>query len=158
MTVMAGGEPGDVERIRPIMADLAANFTLMGPLGAGQTTKILNQAIVGVGYVLMAEAVALAEAAGLDAARLPQCLAGGHADSSVLQRIYPQMQARDFEPPRSYARQLLKDMKNVKGFARQLGLELPVVETALDRYARYVAEGNEMADGASVSRLYDRTR
>ena len=159
MTVMVGGEAADIERIGPIMADLAANFTAMGPLGAGQTTKILNQAIVGTGYVLMAEALALAEAAGLDAAKLPACLAGGHADSSVLQRIYPQMQARDFDPPRAFARQLLKDLKNVELFARELGLALPVVEAAVHRYADYVAAGNEMADAASVSRLYQgRTR
>jgi 3-hydroxyisobutyrate dehydrogenase len=158
MTVMAGGDEADIARIGPVMADLAANFTRMGPLGAGQTTKILNQAIVGTGYVLMAEALALAEAAGLEAAELPACLAGGHADSSVLQRIYPQMQARDFEPPKSYARQLLKDMKNVKAFARGHGLELAVVEKALERYAAYVGQGNEMADGASVSRLYEQER
>jgi 3-hydroxyisobutyrate dehydrogenase len=155
LTMMAGGDPADLERARPVLADLAANVTLMGPLGAGQTTKILNQAIVGAGYVLMAEALALAEAAGLDAAKLPACLAGGHADSSVLQRIYPQMQARDFEPPRSYARQLNKDLKNVRAFARDLGLSLPVVETAVARYSDYVAKGNEMADSASIARLYD---
>jgi 3-hydroxyisobutyrate dehydrogenase len=154
LTMMAGGDPADLDQARPVLADLAANVTLMGPLGAGQTTKILNQAIVGAGYVLMAEALALAEAAGLDAAKLPACLAGGHADSSVLQRIYPQMQARDFEPPRSYARQLYKDLKNVRAFSEGLGLSLPVVETAVARYSTYVARGNEMTDSASIARLY----
>ena len=64
------------------MDDLSTNFTHMGPNGAGQMAKVINQAIVGTNYVMMAEALALAEAAGIDAARLPQCLAGGHADSS----------------------------------------------------------------------------
>jgi 3-hydroxyisobutyrate dehydrogenase len=158
LTVMAGGDPADIERAKPVMEALAANFTRMGPLGAGQTTKILNQAIVGVGYVLMAEALALAECAGLDAAKLPDCLKGGHADSSLLQRLYPQMQQRDFDPPRGYARQLNKDLKNVKAFARGLGLELPVVEAAVARYADYVAQGNEMKDGASIARLYEKGR
>jgi 3-hydroxyisobutyrate dehydrogenase len=103
----------------------------------------------------MAEALILAERAGIDAARLPQCLAGGHADSSLLQKLYPQMQARDFEPPRSYARQLLKDMKAVKAFAHDLGLDLAVVEKAAERYAAFVAQGNEMSDSASVIRLYE---
>jgi 3-hydroxyisobutyrate dehydrogenase len=158
MTVMAGGEPDDIVRVRPLMADMAANFTHMGPSGAGQTTKMINQAIVGTGYVVMAEALVLAERAGIDAALLPQCLAGGHADSNLLRKLYPQMQARDFEPPRSYARQLLKDMKAVKEFAHGLDLTLPVVESAAERYARYVEQGNEMADSASVVRLYDRER
>jgi 3-hydroxyisobutyrate dehydrogenase len=108
--------------------------------------------------VLMAEALVLAERAGIDAARLPDCLAGGHADSNLLRKLYPQMQKRDFEPPRSYARQLLKDMKAVKEFAHGLELSLPVVESATERYARYVEGGNEMADSASVVRLYDRER
>jgi len=156
MTVMAGGEALDIAEIAPVMADLAGNFTHVGPVGAGQTAKILNQAIVGTGYVLMAEAWALAEAAGIDAAKLPQCLAGGHADSNLLRKIYPQMAARDFDPPRAYARQLLKDMKNVKAFARANGCELPVIEQAIDQYERYVSQGNEMADAASIARLYDR--
>jgi 3-hydroxyisobutyrate dehydrogenase len=155
MTVMAGGDAADIEAIRPVMRDLAANFTHMGPVGAGQTTKIVNQAIVGAGYVLMAEALTLAEAAGIDAARLPECLAGGHADSNLLRKVYPQMQARDFEPPRGYARQLLKDMKAVKEFARGLGRRLPLIEAAVARYADHVEQGNEMADSTSVIRLYE---
>jgi 3-hydroxyisobutyrate dehydrogenase len=155
MTVMAGGAPEDIEHIRPLMADMAGNFTHMGPSGAGQTTKMINQAIVGTGYVLMAEALILAERSGIDAARLPQCLAGGHADSSLLQRLYPQMQARDFEPPRSYARQLLKDMKAVKAFAHDLDLQLAVVEKAAEQYETFVRKGNEMSDSASVVRLYE---
>jgi 3-hydroxyisobutyrate dehydrogenase len=156
LTVMAGGEAADVERARTVVADLAANFTHMGPAGAGQTTKVLNQAIVGTGYVLMAEALILAEKAGIDAARLPQALAGGHADSNLLRKLYPQMEKRAFEPPLSFARQLLKDMKFVKEFAHGLGLDLPVIESAVHQYAEYVGQGNEMADSASVVRLYEK--
>jgi 3-hydroxyisobutyrate dehydrogenase len=156
LTVMAGGESPDIAEIAPVMSDLAGNFTHVGPVGAGQTAKILNQAIVGAGYVLMAEALALAEAAGIEAAKLPQCLAGGHADSTLLRKIYPQMAARDFDPPRAYARQLLKDMKNVQGFVRAAGCDLPLIERAVAQYELYVSQGNEMADAASIARLYDR--
>lgn len=155
MTVMAGGSPEDFEKARPVLEPMSGNLTLMGPVGAGQTTKILNQAIVGTGYVLMTEALVLAEAAGIDAARLPQCLAGGHADSSLLQRLYPQMQARAFEPPSSYARQLMKDLKAVSGFARGLGLDLPLIEEGVERYKRYVALGHETTDSAGVVKLYE---
>lgn len=155
MTVMAGGAAEDFAAAQPLLADMAGNVTLMGPVGAGQTTKIINQAIVGIGYVVMAEALMLAEAAGIDAARLPQCLAGGHADSSLLQRLYPQMQQRAFEPPASYARQLLKDLKAVKAFSRELGLDLKVIEEAVHRYGDYVALGHEMSDSAAVVKLYE---
>jgi len=156
LTIMAGGAAADIAAVAPVMAALAGHFTHIGALGAGQTAKILNQAIVGAGYVLMAEALALAEAAGLDAAKLPDCLAGGHADSNLLRRLYPQMCARDFEPPRAYARQLLKDMKNVRQFAGAVGVALPLVERAVERFDEFVAAGNAMQDPASIALFYRR--
>jgi len=156
LTIMAGGGAADIAAIAPVMSALAGHFTHIGALGDGQTAKILNQVIVGTGYVLMAEALALAEAAGLDAAKLPDCLAGGFADSNLLRKLYPQMCARDFDPPRAYARQLLKDMKNVKGFAGGLDLDLPLVERAVARFAEFVAAGNEMKDPASIASFYGR--
>lgn len=156
MTVMAGGEADDIEAIQPVMADLAANFTHMGPNGAGQMAKVINQAIVGINYVVMAEALALAEASGIDAARLPQCLAGGHADSNLLQTLYPRMQAGDFDPPRAYARQLLKDMHAVGDTVEGLGLSLPVIGSAIGQHEAFVAGGNEMTDPAAISRVYER--
>ena len=157
LTIMMGGEAGDVARANTVLADLSANLTHIGSLGAGQTAKIINQAIVGVGYVLMGEALALAEAAGIDAARLPAALAGGMADSTVLKRIYPQQQARDYDPPRGYARQLDKDLKNVLAFVQELKLDLPLVARAAARYHEFAAD-NEMQDSAAVARLYERTR
>ena len=118
--------------------------------------KVINQAIVGTTYVLMAEALMLAEASGIEAAKLPQCLAGGHADGNLLQQLYPRMQARDFQPPLAYARQLLKDMRSVQSEIRECGLTLPVIEQAIEQHRAYVAEGNEMADPASIVRLYER--
>lgn len=154
LTVMMGGAAKDVARAQAVLADMAANLTHVGALGAGQTTKIINQAIVGVGYVLMAEALALAEASGINAAQLPAALAGGMADSTVLRRIYPQQQARDYDPPRGYARQLDKDLKNVMAFVAGLGLELPLVARAAARYHDF-ADGNDLADSAAIARLYE---
>ncbi|HZF75225.1 MAG TPA: NAD(P)-dependent oxidoreductase [Acetobacteraceae bacterium] len=154
LTVMAGGEPEEVERAGAVLRDLAGRITRMGPVGAGQTTKMVNQLIVGTGFVVMAEAIAMAEAAGLDAAAIPACLAGGFADSELLRRLYPQMQARAFDPPASYARQLLKDMRAVQGFARSLGAELPVMEAAAQRFIDFVTPGNEMVDSAAILRTY----
>jgi 3-hydroxyisobutyrate dehydrogenase len=158
LTLMAGGDPALYDRLSPIFADLAGNMTLMGPLGAGQTTKVINQAIVGTNYVLMGEVLALAETAGIDAGKLANCLKGGMADSTVLQRIFTQMQARAFDPPLSYARQLNKDLHMVEKVAHGLGLELPVLEAGIAQYDKYTSAGNEMQDGASVSRLYEKPK
>lgn len=155
LTVMAGGNAESVSAVQPVMADLAANFTHVGASGAGQAAKVINQAIVGTTYVLMAEAVMLAEAAGIDAAKLPQCLAGGHADGALLQQLYPRMQARSFDPPLAYARQLLKDMLAVQSEIGRFGLDLPLIERAVEQHRAHVAGGNEMADPASIVRLYE---
>lgn len=157
LTIMVGGSENEVARARPVLADLSTNLTHIGELGAGQTAKIINQAIVGVGYVLMGETLALAEAAGIDAKRLPAALAGGMADSTVLRRIYPQQEARDYLPPRSYARQLDKDLKNVMAFVSAHDLELPLLARAVERYHDF-AGPNEMVDGAAVARLYEKPK
>lgn len=155
LTIMVGGSMADFERVTPILSDLAGNMTLMGPIGSGQAAKVINQAIVGTCYTLMAEVLAMARASGIDAARLPACLEHGLADSVILQRIFPQMEQHDFDPPRSYARQLNKDLQNLGKFARQLGLDLPLIETAIERYRGFHAKGNELSDSASISRLYE---
>ena len=156
LTLMAGGEPVLFERLRPILADLSSNCTLMGSLGAGQTTKVVNQAIVGVNYVLMGEILAMVQAAGIDAAKLPQALRGGAADSFLLQRIFPVMLNREFEPPKGRAKQLGKDLQAVAAFNNGFGLDLPVLSSAISQYVAYVEAGNGERESASVSRLYDR--
>lgn len=156
LALMAGGDPKLFDRLRLILDDLSSNCTLMGPLGAGQTTKVLNQAIVGVNYVMLGEILAMAQASGIDAEKLPSALKGGAADSVLLQRIFPVMLNRDFEPPKGRAGQLGKDLRAVAAFNATLELDLPVVARAIDQYVAYVDAGNGDKESASVSRLYDR--
>jgi len=154
LTVMAGGEPAELERIRPLMADIAGQYTPMGPSGAGSTAKMINQLIVGCGHAVMAEAVVLAEAAGIDAARIPQCLAGGYADSSMLQKLYPRIVERDFAP-QGYARQMLKDLEMLNDFAGGLKSPLPMAGQALSLYRMLVHLGFSELDTAAIFKLYE---
>jgi len=155
LTIMAGGEVADIERARPLFADVAGRFTHMGPSGAGMATKMLNQLIVGAGHAVMAEAVVLAEAAGIDPARLPECLAGGLADSLLLQRLYPRMVKRDFAP-QGYVRQLLKDLEMVTEFAGGLKAPTPMMSEALTLYRMLAHLGHTELDTAAVLKLYER--
>jgi 3-hydroxyisobutyrate dehydrogenase len=117
--------------------------------------KMLNQLIVGCGYAVMAEAAVLAEAAGIDASRLPECLGGGHADGSLLQRIYPRMVNRDFAP-QGYARQLLKDLEMVNEFAGGMKAPTPMMGEALSLYRMLVHLGHAELDGVALVKLYGR--
>jgi 3-hydroxyisobutyrate dehydrogenase len=154
LTVMAGGDAADIEGLRPFMADVAARFTHMGPSGSGLVAKMLNQLIVGCLHGVMAEAASMAEAAGIDAARLPECLAGGHADGSLLQRLYPRMVARDFAP-QGYARQLRKDLEMVHEFAAAVGTPAPMLQQALALYRQLIEAGHSELDTAAVFKLYE---
>jgi len=154
LTVMAGGTADDIARVAPLMTDISARFTHMGPVGSGLVAKMINQLIVGCGHAVMAEALLLAECAGIDAARIPECLAGGHADGTLLQKLYPRMAARDFAP-QGYARQLLKDLEMVNAFAGGLKAPTPMAGEALSLYRMLVRRGHAELDTAAVFKLYE---
>src|SRR5690606_37649944 len=91
LVFMCGSEAADIDRVRPVLARMGQRTTHMGPVGSGQMTKLCNQAIVSCNLAAIAEAVNLAMKAGVDAARLPEALAGGYADSLPLQIYGPRM-------------------------------------------------------------------
>jgi 3-hydroxyisobutyrate dehydrogenase len=155
LTVMAGGDKADIERLAPLWKDIAGRFTHMGPVGAGLAAKMINQLIVGCGNAVLAEACMLAEASGIDAARIPACLAGGHADSTLMQQVYPRMAARDFAP-RGYARQMLKDLEMVNELAAKLHAPLPMMAEALSLYRLLVHLGHSEVDTSGVFKLYEK--
>ncbi|MGG1943373.1 NAD(P)-dependent oxidoreductase [Trinickia sp. NRRL B-1857] len=126
LAVMAGGAAQDIAQLEPVIRAYAARVTHMGEAGAGQMTKLCNQAIVCATVAGIAEAVGLAQAAGIDAARLPQALAGGWADSVLLQTFVPRMTERGHAPLGSL-RTFQKDIDTVADAARGAGAVMPVV-------------------------------
>jgi 3-hydroxyisobutyrate dehydrogenase-like beta-hydroxyacid dehydrogenase len=153
LTVMAGGELADLDRLAPLMKDIAGRCTRMGPLGAGLAAKMINQLIVGVGMAMLGEAMGLCEKAGIDTARIPECLGGGYADSNVMKGYWPRMAARDFAP-RGYVRQLLKDLEMVDAWAKDLGGRTPALQVAIDAYRELKKRGLTELDTAAVAKLY----
>jgi len=153
LTVMAGGEPADLARLAPLMRDIAARCTHMGPVGAGLAAKMINQLIVGVGQAMVAESVALCAKAGIDAARIPECLAGGYADSNVLKAYWPRMVARDFAP-RGYVRQMLKDLEMVNAWAGDLKASAPLLAHAMSVYRLAASLGYSELDSSAVAKVY----
>lgn len=154
LTIMAGGSDVDIAAAAPLMADISGRFTHMGPAGSGLAAKMINQLIVGCGHAVMAEAIVLAESAGIDAKRIPECLAGGHADSNLLQKLYPRMAARDFKP-QGYARQLLKDLEMVLEFSGELKAPIPMTGEALGLYRILVHRGYSELDTSAVLKVYE---
>jgi 3-hydroxyisobutyrate dehydrogenase len=152
LAIMAGGSDAAIERIAPLMRDLGT-MTHMGPPGTGQATKLVNQTLVLTNYCVLAEALRLAQAYGVDAHKIPQALAAGHAGSNMLAAVFPQMVAEDFAP-RGFARQVLKDLEMLQGAAREKHLAMPMASQALTLYRLLVAAGHSERDATAVVTLY----
>lgn len=149
LTVMAGGSEADVARARAVMDGLCANYTHMGPTGAGQTTKLVNQVLCALGFQAVAEAVRLAEAGGVDAGRIAAALAGGRADSRILQEFGPKLAARDMTPT-GRIDNMLKDLEAVQAFAAAARLPLPLTGAVTELHRQLVAAGLGPADTAAM--------
>lgn len=154
LTVMAGGEASDVEKARLVMDDLCANYTHMGPSGAGQTTKLVNQILCALGFQAVAEAIRLAEAGGVDATKIPAALAGGRADSALLQEYGAKMARRDYTPTGSISN-MLKDLEGAQNFAASERLPLPLTSAITDLHRLFVAAGIGPEDNAATMKYFD---
>ena len=148
LAVMAGGDAADIERARPYVLAMARRFTHMGPTGAGQTTKLCNQVIVGCAMAVLAEATRLAVNAGIDASRLPEALAGGFADSIPLQLFVPRMVQGIHSPPLGHIATMLKDLDTVVDVAR--GTSSPVPMSALAAQLFRLAKSARGADADAL--------
>ena len=153
LTVMAGGTPEDVAHAGTLMQDLCANYTHMGPSGAGQTTKLVNQLLCAVGFQAVGEAVRLAEAGGVDASKLASALAGGRADSQILREFGPKMAARDMTPT-GRIDNMLKDLEAVQAFAQAQRLPLPLVAQVAELHRSFVAAGIGPEDTVALMKQF----
>jgi len=156
MAIMVGGQPDVFERARPLWDALAGRATLMGESGAGQATKMINQVLVSTGLAVLAEACAFAERAGIDAAKIPQALAGGRADSRQLQEMFPKMVASDFSIT-GRAALMVKDLELIHDLARHVGAPMPVTAGVTESFRKMVADGWGDRDNTEMVNFY-RTR
>ncbi|MBB3351645.1 2-hydroxy-3-oxopropionate reductase [Rhizobium sp. BK049] len=154
LTIMAGGSLEDFERARVVMRHLAANYTLMGASGAGQTTKLINQLFCAVLFQSVAEAVKLAEAGGVDPSAIPAALAGGRADSRILQEFMAKFAARDFSPT-GRIDNMLKDLDSLQAFALRTKTPLPMTGAVVEIHRLLCAAGLGPKDSAEMMRLLD---
>ncbi len=154
LAIMCGGTEAEVEAVRPLLAPLSARVTHMGPVGAGQVTKVCNQMIVGCQAAVIAEMVALAEASGVDAARLTEALAGGFADSRPFQILAPRMAAGDFADPPWHLRTLLKDLDMAVAQSQRAGSATPMSALAAQLMRAHARHGHAEHDPATLVEAY----
>jgi 3-hydroxyisobutyrate dehydrogenase len=153
LAVMAGGDAADIEKVRPYVLAMARRLTHMGPTGAGQTTKLCNQVIVGCAMAVLAEATRLAVNAGIDANRLPEALAGGFADSIPLQLFVPRMVQGIHSPPLGHIATMLKDLDTVVDVARNTSSPVPMSALSAQLFRLAKAARGADADALEIYKL-----
>lgn len=152
LTIMVGGDAAAFDTARPAMACYGRAVTLMGPAGAGQKTKMVNQVCV-VGVIQgLAEGLAFAMRAGLDAKRVVEVISKGAATSWQMENRGPTMVDGKFDF--GFAVNLMrKDLRIAMEEARANGAELPVAALIDQFYARLQNEGGGKLDTSSLIRL-----
>lgn len=153
LTLMAGGEAADVERAHRALRHVASNYTHMGLSGAGQTTKLINQVLCGLGFLAVAEAAQLALDAGVDAAKIPQALKGGRADSALLQEYLPRFVEKDYRRT-GRIDNMVKDLNAVNDLARQTGTSMPMTALCAEIHRMLTAAGLGGEDQAAVMEFF----
>ncbi len=151
LAIMVGGSAEDVERARPVLEAMGSTITHMGPVGAGQTTKAVNQVILSGVYLGVAEGMVLAMKSGLDARQVAEALTGGAAGSWVLANRAERMIDDDY--PLGFRIALhLKDLTIALDQAREVGAALPVSALAAQIEAGLVARGHGDDDNSALAR------
>ena len=154
LTLMVGGSEADVARAEPLLKQLSARFTRFGGPGSGQTVKLINQIFCATHFFAVAEAVRFAEQHGVDATKIPAALAGGRADSRIMQEFMAKFARRDFTPT-GRIDNMLKDLETVQAAALAKRVPLPVTSLIADLHRMLVAAGLGPADSAEYMRLFD---
>ena len=156
LTIMAGGTDEAFRRASPILHAVGGRVNHMGPAGSGQVTKLANQLIVAQTIDAVAQALRMAELAGVDPAKVREALLGGFAESRILQLHGDRMVRRDFAPG-GRAELQLKDVRLMCQLAESVGLDSPTLRNSLAQWEKFVhAEGHGDLDHSGLFLLYDR--
>lgn len=155
LAIMVGGEADLFTTALPVF-EAMGRAVHVGPEGAGQLSKLANQAIVGVTIGVVAEAMLFVEKGGADPAAVRDALAGGFADSTILQQHGERMTTGNFVPG-GPAKFQVKDMTNVLDEAKEMGITLPMTLELRNRFQRLVEalDGGDLDHSALYLELLD---
>ncbi len=154
LTIMAGGEPADFERARPLFEVMGKTITRVGGVGDGQTAKVANQIIVGLTIEAVSEALHFAKTAGADPARVREALMGGFASSRILELHAERMVKRTFDPG-FRIRLHRKDLALALDSARALNLALPNTAATQQLMNAAIARGDGELDHSALIRTIE---
>jgi 2-hydroxy-3-oxopropionate reductase len=154
LTIMVGGAEDAFSRARPLFDLMGKRVTLMGPSGAGQTTKLANQIAVALTLEATVEALLFAREGGLDPSRVLEAISAGAAGSWQLSNLGPKIIAKDYRPG-FFIKLLRKDLRLVAGAANQNDLALPGLALVASLFNAAAALGHDMDGTQAVAAALD---
>lgn len=149
LTIMVGGDEAVFGRVKPLLALMGKNITLVGGNGDGQTCKVANQIIVALTIEAVSEALMFASKAGADPARVREALMGGFASSRILEVHGERMIKRTFEPGFRISLHQ-KDLNLALQGAKSLALSLPNTATCQELFNLCAAHGAKDLDHSAL--------
>jgi 2-hydroxy-3-oxopropionate reductase len=154
LSFMVGGPREAFDRVEPVLKAMGSSVVRVGEIGAGNIAKLANQAIVAVNIAVVAEALILAQKAGVDPAGVVKAIEGGLAGSNALRAKAPMMLGHDFKPGFRVALHL-KDLGNVVAASREVAAPMPLTVQAMEMMTALRAHGHEGEDHSSLLCWYE---
>lgn len=154
LAIMVGGSEASYEKVKDILAFMGKS-TLVGDLGAGQTTKLVNQSIVAVNIAAVAEGMAFAKKAGVDPEKVFNAIRGGLAGSQCMEDKAPRMFEGRYNP--GFRINLhIKDLNNVLETSRSLHVSMPLTAQLMEMFQNLAADGHETLDHGALGLFYEK--
>jgi 3-hydroxyisobutyrate dehydrogenase-like beta-hydroxyacid dehydrogenase len=155
LTIMVGGDAEVFEKIKPLLEPVSVGAYLVGPVGSGNITKLMNNMIGDVNQIIIMEAFALAAALKLNMAVLLEVLQSASANSRQLGRIGPKLLARDFGNQTSHLSGHHTSQGHMRWLSDQVGLDLPLRAAAEDFWKRGIEAGMGSGDPIEAVKLFE---
>jgi 3-hydroxyisobutyrate dehydrogenase-like beta-hydroxyacid dehydrogenase len=150
LVIYASGDSAAIASCRDLFADFAKQSADLGAYGNGSRMKFVANLLVAIHNVASAEAMMLAERAGLDLAQVIEMVAPGAGGSRMFQLRAPMMAKRSYEPATMRVSTWKKDMAIIAEFASELGCETPLFTATQPVYTEAMAMGLGEKDTAAV--------
>ena len=154
LAIMVGGSEASYEKVKDILA-LMGKSTLVGELGAGQTTKLVNQTIVAINIAAVAEGMAFAKKAGVDPEKVFQAIRGGLAGSQCMEDKAPHACSKG-ATIRLPINLHIKDLTNVLETSRSLHMSMPLAAQLMEMFQNLAGEGHETLDHGALGLFYEK--
>lgn len=152
MTMVIGADDADLARVMPVLERISAKRVHVGPVGAGNVAKIVNNLLCAAHLLTAAEAVRIARAAGVDAERLLEGLNAGSGRSGVTLANFPTWVLNGAFDSGFTMKLMRKDVRLAAQFVGELGLSLPL---ATDTARIWADSATTIADGEDFNRIVE---